>query len=206
MSSNYAITTLEQLREVIPEATQKTRSKIVARLGSLERRFIERSPMVFIGTADDAGAATVSPKGDAPGFVLIEDDRTIVIPDRPGNGLAYGLMNLTGNPQIGLLFIIPGSTETFRVQGTAELTRDPTLLAALAARGKDALLAVRVRIRHCYFHCAKAFLRSNLWVKETWPEPFALSWGDWAKQWYGIPEDAARAVDATIAKDARERL
>ena len=67
-------------------------------------------------------------------------------------------------------------------------------------------LAIRVRIRRCYFHCAKAFLRSNLWVKDTWPEPFALSWGEWAQQWYGIPDDAAREVDATIETDARERL
>ena len=106
MSGEHAITTVEQLREVVPEATAKTQTKVVPRLGALERRFIEQSPMVFIGTASAAGEATVSPKGDTPGFVVIEDDETLLIPDRPGNGLAYGLINLLHNPQIGLLFLI----------------------------------------------------------------------------------------------------
>jgi PPOX class probable FMN-dependent enzyme len=206
MSTEYAITSVEQLREVIPEATAKTQSKVVPRLGALERKFIERSPMVFIGTASASGEASVSPKGDAPGFVLIEDDETLVIPDRPGNGLAYGLINLIHNPQIGLLFMIPGSTETFRVEGRAELTRDPALLTALAARGKEALLVIRVKIQRCYFHCAKAFLRSKLWAPEEWPEPFALSWGRWAQQWYGIPDEAAAKVDDGIKQNEREAL
>jgi PPOX class probable FMN-dependent enzyme len=206
MHDEHAITTIEQLREVIPAATAKTQTKIVPRLGALERRFIERSPMVFIGTASPSGQATVSPKGDAPGFVVIEDDETLVIPDRPGNGLAFGLINLIQNPQVGLLFLNPGSTETFRVDGRAALTRDPALLEALGARGKDAVLAIRVRIQRCYFHCSKAFLRSDLWKPEQWPAPFALSWGRWAQQWYGVPDDAAAKVDESIAKNEREEL
>jgi uncharacterized protein len=206
MRDPHVISTLEQLREVIPEASKKTRSKVVTRLGALERQFIERSPMVFIGTASANGEATVSPKGDAPGFVSIESDERLIIPDRPGNGLAYGLTNLLDNSRIGLLFVIPGSAETLRVEGQAQLTRDPALLAALAARGKDAVLAIRVDIRRCYFHCSKAFVRSKLWAKETWPEPFALSWGRWAQQWYGIPDEAAAEVDESIAQDERERL
>ena len=206
MSGEHTITTVEQLREVVPEATAKTQTKVVPRLGALERRFIELSPMVFIGSASADGEATVSPKGDAPGFVIIENDETLLIPDRPGNGLAYGLINLVHNPQIGLLFLVPGSTETFRVEGRAELTRDPVLLAALAARGKNAVLAIRVRIHRCYFHCAKAFLRSNLWKPEQWPEPFALSWGRWAQQWYGIADGDAAKVDQRIAQNERDEL
>jgi len=206
MKDEHVISTLEQLRELVPEASENIKAKIVTHLGAIERQFIERSPMLLLATANAKGEATVSPKGDAPGFVLIENDTTLVIPDRPGNGLAYGLTNLIENPQIGLLFVIPGSTETFRVEGRAELTRDPALRAALAARGKDATLAIRVHIRLCFFHCAKAFVRSSLWVQESWPEPFGFTWGRWAKQWYASSDDEARDVDEFVAKDQRERL
>jgi PPOX class probable FMN-dependent enzyme len=178
----------------------------VTHLGKLERRFIERAPMVFIATAGRDGKTTVSPKGDAPGFVAIADERTLLIPERPGNGLAYGLSNMLDNPHVGIVFVIPGSTETFRVDGGAELTRDPELLRSFAARNKDALLVVRVRIERCFFHCSKAFIRSQLWQTATWPEPFKLSWGDWAKQWYDVPPEAAAQVDAEIVRDEAENL
>jgi PPOX class probable FMN-dependent enzyme len=206
MTDQYAITSHEQLRTIIPEAKKRTQTKIVTRLGKIERTFIERAPMVFISSADRNGKVTVSPKGDAPGFVSIADDHTLLIPERPGNGLAYGLSNMLDNPHIGLVFVIPGSTETFRVDGRAELTRDPELLRAFAARNKDALLVVRVRIERCFFHCSKAFIRSQLWQADTWPEPFKLSWGEWAKQWYDVPAEAAGKIDAEIVRDERENL
>jgi uncharacterized protein len=206
MSDPHAITTHEQLRAVIAEARGKTKTKIVTQLGALERTYIQRAPMIFLSTAGRDGRVTVSPKGDAPGFVTIADDHTLLIPERPGNGLAYGLSNMLDNPHVGLVFVIPGSTETFRVDGRAELTRDPALLQAFAARSKDALLVVRVRIERCFFHCSKAFLRAQLWQAETWPEPFKLSWGQWAKQWYDVPADAADKIDDEIARDERDNL
>lgn len=206
MTDPFAITTHEQLREVIAEARAKTKTKIVTQLGALERSYIQQAPLVFISTADREGRVTVSPKGDAPGFVSIADERTLLIPERPGNGLAFGLINMIDNPRIGLLFSIPGSTETFRVDGSAELTRDPELLRAFAARSKDALLVVRVRIERCFFHCSKAFLRAQFWQPDTWPEPFKLSWGQWAKQWYGVPQEAVVQIDGEIARDERENL
>jgi uncharacterized protein len=202
----FLIASHEALRAVIPDAKPKTKSKIVPRLGGLERAFIEQAPMIFISTAGTDGRVTVSPKGDAPGFVTVADDRTLLIPERPGNGLAYGLSNLIDNPNIGLVFVIPGSTETFRADGRAELTRDPELLRSFAARSKDALLVIRVHIERCFFHCSKAFLRSRLWETAQWPEPFKLSWGEWAKQWYDVPPDIARAIDAEIAHDEVENL
>jgi hypothetical protein len=206
MTDPHAITSHELLRSIIPEARKRTTTKIVTHLGKLERTFIERAPMVFISTADRDGKATVSPKGDAPGFVAIADERTLLIPERPGNGLAYGLSNMLDNPHIGLVFVIPGSTESFRVDGRAELTRDPELLRSFAARNKDALLVVRVRIERCFFHCSKAFLRSQLWEHASWPAPFKLSWGEWARQWYDVPPEAAAKVDAEIVRDERENL
>src|SRR5688500_18951743 len=100
MTDPHAITSQEQLREVIPEARGKTKSKIVTKLGALERSYIAQAPLIFVSTADREGRVTVSPKGDAPGFVSIADERTLLIPERPGNGLAYGLSNMLENPRI----------------------------------------------------------------------------------------------------------
>lgn len=202
----YLIKSHEELRQAVRDASPKTKSKIVDRLGALERSFIAQAPMVFLSTAGLDGKVTVSPKGDAPGFVTVLDDRTLLIPDRPGNGLAYGLSNLIENPNIGLLFVIPGSTETFRAEGRVELTRDPELLRKFSAHSKDALLVIRVHVERCFFHCSKAFLRSRLWEKDEWPQPFKLSWGAWAKQWYGVPHEIATEIDSEIARDEVENL
>jgi uncharacterized protein len=202
----HRIATLDDLRAVIPDAKATTKSKVVDRLGKLERAFIAQASMVFISTAGTDGKVTVSPKGDAPGFVAIADDRTLLIPERPGNGLAYGLTNLIDNPNIGLVFVIPGSTESFRVDGRVELTRAPELLRSFAARSKQALLVIRVHIERCFFHCSKAFLRSRLWESAEWPAPFKLSWGEWAKQWYDVQQELAQKIDADIARDEVENL
>ena len=206
MSDPYLIGTHEKLRAVIPDAKPQTRAKVVERLGKLERDYVGQAPLVFLATADREGHVTVSPKGDAPGFVMIADDRTLLIPERPGNGLAYGLTNLIDNPQIGLIFVMPGSTETFRVDGKVELTQDPELLRAFAARNKDALLVIRVHVERCFFHCSKAFLRSRFWEERTWPPAFKLSWGAWAKQWFDVPAEMAQSIDRDIARDEVENL
>jgi PPOX class probable FMN-dependent enzyme len=206
MEDPHRITSHEELRAVIPDAKPQTRSKIVTRMGRIERGFVAQAPMIFLSTAGKDGRVTVSPKGDAPGFVAIVDDTTLLIPERPGNGLAYGLTHLIDNPHIGIVFVIPGSTETFRVDGTVELTRDPELLRMFAARSKDALLVLRVRIERCFFHCSKAFLRSRLWETAAWPAPFRLSWGEWAKQWFDVPPSVSSAIDAEIARDEVENL
>jgi PPOX class probable FMN-dependent enzyme len=202
----FAIRSHDDLRAVVADAKPTTKAKVVDRLGRLEREFISRAPLLFVATATPDGRVTVSPKGDRPGLAAIVDERTLMIPERPGNGLAYGLSNMIDNPHVGVIFVIPGSTETFRVDGRVELTRDPALLRQFAARGKDALLVVRVHIERCFFHCSKAFIRSDFWKAEAWPEPFALSWGEWAKQWYDVPEGAAKKIDADIMKDEVENL
>jgi hypothetical protein len=116
-----------------------------------------------LGTADAAGNCDVSPKGDPPGFVYVHDDRTLVIPDRPGNRRIDSLTNILQNPHVGLLFLIPGMDETLRVNGTAQVVRDPSLLERLAIDGKPPLLAIVVRIDQCFLHCGKSFLRAKLW-------------------------------------------
>jgi predicted pyridoxine 5'-phosphate oxidase superfamily flavin-nucleotide-binding protein len=129
--------------------------------------------------------------------------RTLVIPDRPGNKLVFGHLNILRNPHVGLIFMIPGTPETLRVNGRAELTRDPQLLKRLAARGRPAILATRVEIDECFFHCAKAFIRSNLWKPDRWGEKHRVSFGEMFGA--GNP-DAVKAIDNAIKTDYRDNL
>jgi uncharacterized protein len=202
----FRIETVEQLRELIGEPSAVVTMKVANALDEFSRAYIQRSPFVLMATADAEGNQDVSPKGDAPGFVAIEDDGTLIIPDRKGNQLVFGLKNLLENPHIGLIFLIPGTGETLRINGTAELTRDPAVLARLAARGKTAELAIRVHVRECFFHCAKAFLRAQLWKPEAWGERHRVSLGAVTAKRFGAGEDVARQVDELIADDYRTNL
>jgi PPOX class probable FMN-dependent enzyme len=157
------ISTEQDLRELIGEPAELVLAKIADRLNGLTRQFIERSPFVCVATVDPAGGVDVSPRGDPPGFVRILDERTLLLPDRPGNKIADTLRNLLADPRIGLLFLIPGVGETFRVNGTAEVVDDPELLAASAVEGKVPRLGIVVRIEEAYTQCPKALLRSDLW-------------------------------------------
>ena len=136
----------------------------------------------------------------------IADDKTLWIPDRPGNKLAFGHTNILTNPNVGLLLMIPGTPETLRINGRGTLNRDPEVLALLAARGKPATLALRVDVAEAFFHCAKAFIRSNLWQPESWPERHRVSFGEMFARQRNQPEEVAAAVDEMIAADYRENL
>ena len=152
------------------------------------------------------GSLDASPKGDGPGFCLIEDERTLVIPDRPGNKLVYGLQNILANPRVGVIFLLPGTPETVRVNGTATLTADPHLLARLAARGKPALLAIRIQVDECFHHCAKAFIRSGLWKPESWSPRLPISFGKMAAKRFALGDDVAQKFDAAVEDDYRNNL
>jgi uncharacterized protein len=154
------------LRSLIGEPTAQVQSKIADRLNDLTRLFIERSPFLCLATSATDGTCDVSPKGDPAGFVRILDERTLLLPDRPGNRLADSLRNVLENPHVALLFVIPGVTDTFRVNGRAEIITDPELLKPCAVEGKVPKLALRIEIEEAYTHCSKAFLRSNLWDPE----------------------------------------
>ena len=176
MSDAHRIETLEQLRARMGDANDVVKGKVRSQIDDFAREYIERSPFLVLSTADAAGRQDASPKGDAPGFVWIESDDTLVIPDRKGNKLLYGLVNILENPHVGILFLIPGTEETLRVNGRAELTTEPEVLSRLAARGQDALIGIRVHVDEVFTHCAKAFRRSELWRPETW-NPLEVSFG-----------------------------
>jgi PPOX class probable FMN-dependent enzyme len=156
-----------RLREVLGgEPAKLIREKIADRLNPLTRQFVERSPFVVVASGRPDGGLDVSPRGDPAGFVRILDDRTLLLPERPGNKLADTLTNLLEDDRIALLFLIPGVNDTFRVNGRARIVDDPELLAASEVEGKVPQLGILVAVEEAYTQCPKAFLRSDLWNPE----------------------------------------
>jgi len=160
------ITSEDELRELIPEPQELVVSKIVNRLNDLTRQFVDRSPFMCMATSAPDGSCDVSPRGDPAGFVRILDERTLLIPDRPGNRIADSLRNILANPHVGLLFMIPGVGDTFRVNGRATLVTDEELLADCEVDGKVPKLGILVEIDEAYTQCSKALIRSDLWNPE----------------------------------------
>lgn len=206
MNDPHAITSEAELRDVIAEPHPSIQVKVFEHVDSFARDFIAKSPIVMVSTNSPEHGADVSPKGDAPGFVVVESDSTLLIPERPGNKLAYGFRNLLANPQIGLIFIVPGVTETLRINGRAELTKDPAILERLSARNKPALLATRVHVEESFFHCGKAFIRSKLWKPETWPEGMKANLGKQFASRMNAGEEVASEIDAALEKNYEEEL
>ena len=202
-SDQHRVRTVSELRAIVGEMIPAVEVKLSAALDAVTIDFVKQSPFLVLSTANAEGEQDASPKGDGPGFVLIEDERTFVIPDRPGNRLVFGLENILANPHVGVLFLIPGTPETLRINGTAEITRDPALLERLTARGKPAVLGIRVHIEECFFHCAKAFLRSQLWKPESWPERKRISFGKIMAAKLGADADQ---IDKAIEEDYRTNL
>ena len=135
----------------------------MCRLDRHARTFIGLSPFLVIASADDAGRCDATPRGDAPGFVAVLDDRRLAIPDRLGNRRVDTMMNVAANPHVGLIFMVPGIAETLRVNGRARLARDADMLAAMAVRDRPPTAALLVDIEEVFFHCGKAMIRSDLW-------------------------------------------
>ena len=164
------VTTRDELRTIYktPRPTDGSIRKELKALDGHCRSFIGKSPFVLIGSSDGAGNADVTPKGDRPGFAAVLDDRTIAIPDRPGNNRLDTLENILRNPSVGLLFLIPGMNETLRVNGDARITVDAGLRKRLAVDGKEPQSVIVVTVKAAYMHCAKAFMRSDLWKPDTW--------------------------------------
>jgi PPOX class probable FMN-dependent enzyme len=147
--------------------SERALNKEIDRLDKHCRAIVEKSPFLLLGTSDPTGRCDVSPKGDYPGFVRVLDDRTVAIPDLPGNNRLDTLMNILNNPQVGLIFMIPGMNETLRINGTVRLVRDAALLESMAYQGKLPKLAIVVDVQEVFTHCPKAFIRSKLWSEES---------------------------------------
>lgn len=161
------IDTPEDLRTLYGEPGERAVRKQLPKLDKHCRNFIAISPFCVIGSSGADGTADCSPKGDAPGFVKVLDDNTVLVPDRIGNNRVDTLSNVVENPNVALLFFVPGMNETLRVNGRAEITTDPALLEPLAVKGKAPKSGLRVTVVDAYLHCAKALIRSDLWNAET---------------------------------------
>ncbi|XBP92215.1 pyridoxamine 5'-phosphate oxidase family protein [Micromonospora sp. CCTCC AA 2012012] len=167
------ITSYEELRELLGDPMPRAVTKERTVLHERDREWLAASPFCLIATAGADGSCDVSPKGDPPGFTLVLDDTTIAIPERPGNRRADGYRNILDNPHVGLIHFIPGRTDTLRINGRARLVRDAPYFDDMVVKGHRPVLAVEVAVEQIFYHCAKAFLRSDLWRPETW-RPDAL--------------------------------
>ena len=169
------------------------------------RRFIALSPFVCLGSSS-ADGADVTPRGDQPGFVHVLDDTTLLIPDWPGNNRLDTLMNIEANPQVGLLFLIPGFTESLRVNGVAETSLDPVLVERWTVNGKHPRSVLRVSVREAFLHCGKAILRSKLWDESARVDRSALpSYGQMLKDQTQV-RDTAEQIQASVEEAYKTRL
>ncbi len=172
--STVEITTEEQLREVLGHPVPRVRDKVRTHLDQLDVEWLSHSPFCLVSTSSADGRCDVSPKGDPDGLALVLDERTVVVPERPGNRRGDGFVNVLSNPHVGLLFLVPGRSDTLRVNGRARIVRDAPFFDRLVVNDHRPILALVVDVEEVFYHCAKAFLRSKVWQPESW-RPTALA-------------------------------
>jgi PPOX class probable FMN-dependent enzyme len=201
------ITSEEQLRGIIPEPRGSGAwDKSLGFIDPHAAAFIGKSPFAMIATTDTGGRMDISPKGDPPGFVRVLDERTLAIPDRPGNGRADTFRNLLENPRISVYFLVPGRSETLRVNGSARLVTDAWLLDEMAVKDRPAQLAIIVDVEESFFHCSKCVVRSNLWDAEDWADVSELaSLGAVMRDQLKL-QVPAEVIEAGLQKDIETRL
>jgi uncharacterized protein len=204
MQQSHLISDLAQLREVIPAPKESPPAKVMHELDPEAIGFLACSPLVFVATTSRSFDVDVSPKGDEPGFAQAPDSKTVLLPERSGNRLAFGFQNILETGTIGLIFVVPGVRETLRMNGHAVLTKDPALLERFTANGKPPLLVTRVSIDECFFHCGKALIRSKLWIPT---EADCSSAGRAAaKNWSRVFSLSEAKVDEILEEDYRSNL
>lgn len=167
---DYAVTSVEDLVSVVGEPRQLIAEKVTPYVTPLIREFILQSPYFMLATAADNGTCDCTPRGDPAGAVLFLDDRTLIFADRKGNRRVDSMRNILTNPHVGMLFLVPGTDEIVRVNGTATISRDPELCEQLAISGRPAELVIIVGIEEVFTHCARSILRSKIWQPESWPD------------------------------------
>ena len=162
------VETAEQLREILGPVSERARTKARNELSEMDRLWLAASPFCLMSSSSSDGSCDVSPKGDPPGFTLVVDETTILIPERLGNRRADSFHNILENGHVGLLYLVPGRGDTLRINGRASLMSDDPLFDQLIVNGHRPSLALKVNIDEVFFHCSKAFLRSDLWEHEKW--------------------------------------
>jgi len=156
----------EQLRALYGWPAGRAKIKVLPSLEKHAKHFISRSPFLVMSTYDKAGRSDASPRGGAPGFVLATDNQTLLLPDAKGNNRVDSLVNIVETRKIGMLFFIPGIDETLRINGSAHIDTDPTLLAKFSALKNPPISCLVIKVEESFLHCAKALMRSKLWSQE----------------------------------------
>ena len=197
------ITTLEELREIIPAPSEKAFAKIRDHLCAQGIAFLSRCSFAMFATIGDWGVE-VSQKGGEAGFVEVIDERTLLIPEYKGNQFALALGNILTNPHIGLALLRPGTDEVLRISGRASLLRDPELCERLSGGGKAAVLAIRIEIDRAAFHCPRSARRAGLWQPDRWPEPMQVSFGQIYAESMKAPE--VKELFDELAKQSDAKL
>jgi len=162
------ISTADELEALIGLPLERARKKVRTALSEFDRQWLAASPFCVLSTTDANGRVDASPKGDPAGFIHVLDEHTIAIPERPGNKLAFGFHNILENPNVGILSVVPGRTDTLRINGTARIVRDADFFDQMVVKGHRPRAAVVVSVEEVFTHCGKAFMRSGLWQPETW--------------------------------------
>ena len=199
----FTVTSVEQLRSIYAQPLATAVDKQTDFITEPGRAFIAVSPFMILATAGNAGI-DCSPKGDAPGFVQVPDDRTVLIPDRPGNNRIDGMTNIIENPKVGIIFMIPGSDITYRINGSATISVDPELLARFEVRGKLPRAVMIVTVEEAFPHCPKAFVRAKLW--ESAPPEDVPTHGDFAAYRDKGGEGYAEKYNADYAVRMKDQL
>ncbi len=169
--SRSAITSEEQLREIIGMPHELVVKKSISILDEHCKKLIEMSPLLFLSTANAEGKCDVSPRGDLPGTISILNQHQLVIPDRPGNKRLDSILNIISNPNVGLVFLVPGLEEVLRINGRATVIKDKEILDKMSLKGKAPLLGIGIDVEECFIHCPRAIKESNIWKPTTWQDP-----------------------------------
>ena len=194
-----------QLRELVGAPAQRVAEKVRTSLHDIDRAWLAASPFCLIATSAADGSCDVSPKGDPPGFVHVLDERTIAIPDRPGNRRVDGFQNVLSSPQVGLLFLVPGRNDTLRINGRAQLVSDAPFFDGMVVKGHRPRLALVVHVDEVFSHCSKAFLRSTLWDPASWT-PDALPSRATIARTLERPDESLEALETYYGPSYAERL
>ena len=200
----YTVTSLGDLAQIYAKPLPNIATKETDHITEVGRAFIAASPFLVLATSNGT-SIDCSPKGDAPGFVQLLDDRTLLIPDRPGNNRIDGMRNLLVNPKVGIIFMVPGSNETYRVAGSATISTDPELLKRFDVRGKLPLVVIVVAVAEAFNHCPKACVRAKLWNSAERPSG-APSHGDFAAARDGKDAAYAKAYNEKYAERLKTEL
>ncbi|MGV0811492.1 pyridoxamine 5'-phosphate oxidase family protein [Mycolicibacterium boenickei] len=198
------VTSTDELRAIVGQPTAAVAKKVTDRLSEAQQGWLKQSPLGFVATTDAHGRVDVSPKGDPAGFVQIIDDTTIAIPERPGNRRVDGFLNVLQRPNVGTVFVIPGRGDTLRINGIGRILSDADYFEDMVVGGKRPILALEIAVEEVFFHCPKAFLRSETWKPETWNPTAVPSVAQMARAFK--PDQSQEELDAYYSEDNLRKM